>query len=124
MGSFDQLLKCSVEQRYCSFHIKGVDHTFQEGALLEPLAVAVHLIRQSGLSFGGSIVVFGAGPVGLLSCAAARAFGASKVIAVDIQSSRLEFAKRFAATATFEPQKSSKPEDNAGQPGTRWPRKA
>lgn len=88
--------------------------SLEEGALLEPLSVAVHLVRQSQLSFGQSIVVFGAGPVGLLCCAVAKAFGAEKIIAVDIQKSRLDFAKRFAATSTFEPAKSSTPEDNAG----------
>jgi D-xylulose reductase len=89
------------------------DHvSLEEGALLEPLAVAVHLVRQSQLRYGDTIVVFGAGPVGLLCCAVARTFGASKIIAVDIQPSRLKFAKRFAATATYESQRISA-EDNA-----------
>jgi D-xylulose reductase len=90
------------------------DHvSLEEGALLEPLAVAVHLVRQSSLAYGETIVVFGAGPVGLLCCAVARSFGARKVVAVDIQEQRLEFARRFAATSTFEPQKSLNAEDNA-----------
>ncbi|KAJ6015768.1 hypothetical protein N7540_010359 [Penicillium herquei] len=79
--------------------------SLQEGALMEPLSVAVHIVRQAQVSPGQSVVVFGAGPVGLLCCAVATAFGASKVIAVDIQQSRLDFAKEYATTSTFMPSK-------------------
>ncbi|EAW10868.1 NAD(P)-dependent alcohol dehydrogenase [Aspergillus clavatus NRRL 1] len=81
--------------------------SLQEGALMEPLGVAVHITRQASIKPGESVVVFGAGPVGLLCCAVARAFGASKIIAVDIQKTRLDFAKKYAATAIFEPAKVS-----------------
>ncbi|PGH23803.1 chlorophyll synthesis pathway protein BchC [Polytolypa hystricis UAMH7299] len=77
--------------------------SLEEGALMEPLGVAVHITRQGEVKPGDSVVVFGAGPVGLLCCAVAKAFGASKIIAVDIQPARLEFAKKYAATGTFEP---------------------
>ncbi|KAL4753357.1 putative D-xylulose reductase A [Aspergillus terricola var. indicus] len=76
-----------------------------EGALMEPLGVAVHIVRQANVTPGQTVVVFGAGPVGLLCCAVAKAFGATRIIAVDIQKPRLDFAKKFAATATFEPSK-------------------
>ncbi|THW01824.1 GroES-like protein [Aureobasidium pullulans] len=76
--------------------------SLQEGAMLEPLSVAVHICRQGKIQHGDSVVVFGAGPIGLLCCAVARAYGAGKVIAVDIQKSRLDFARSFAASATFE----------------------
>ncbi|GLI79848.1 hypothetical protein PoHVEF18_008189 [Penicillium ochrochloron] len=79
--------------------------SLQEGALMEPLSVAVHIVRQARVTPGQSVVVFGAGPVGLLCCAVATAFGASKVIAVDIQEPRLEFAKEYATTSTFMPSK-------------------
>ena len=50
-------------------------------------------------------MVFGAGPVGLLCMAVAKALGASRVIAVDIVPSRLEFAKAYAATDVYLPPK-------------------
>ncbi|KEQ93120.1 hypothetical protein AUEXF2481DRAFT_31574 [Aureobasidium subglaciale EXF-2481] len=76
--------------------------SLQEGAMLEPLSVAVHMVRQAKVRHGDSVVIFGAGPIGLLCCAVARAYGPWKVIAVDIQKERLAFAREFAASATFE----------------------
>ncbi len=90
------------------FCYKLPDHmSLEEGALMEPLAVAVHITKQASVKMGDSVVVFGAGPVGLLCCAVAKAFGAAKVIAVDIVKPRLEFAKEFAATGSYESQKIS-----------------
>jgi len=85
--------------------------SLEEGALMEPLSVAVHIVKQSALKRGDSVVVFGAGPVGLLCCAVVKALGASKVVAVDIQKPRLDFAKEFAATSIFEPSKVSAAEN-------------
>ena len=96
------------------FCFKLPDHvSLEEGALMEPLAVAVHITKQSNIKQGDSVVVFGAGPVGLLCCAVARSFGASKVIAVDIVKSRLEFALElgYAATGIYESQKISAAEN-------------
>ncbi|PMD32244.1 GroES-like protein [Hyaloscypha variabilis F] len=88
------------------FCYKLPDHvSLQEGALIEPLAVAVHITKQAEITPGQSVVVMGAGPVGLLCCAVAKAFGASTVVSVDIQPSRLEFAASYAATHTFTPER-------------------
>jgi len=73
--------------------------SLEEGALAEPLSVAVHVtLKQAKVQLGDQVVVFGAGPIGLLRCAVARSYGAEKVIAVDINKSRLDFAKAYAAT--------------------------
>lgn len=73
---------------------------------MEPLSVAIHSVSNlAGLRANQSVVVFGAGPVGLLCMAVARALGASRVVAVDIVPSRLEFAKSYAATDTYLPPK-------------------
>jgi len=78
--------------------------SLEEGALVEPLSVGVHVMKQAGIKPGQSIVVFGVGPIGLLCCAVARAFGASKVIAIDVNQARLDFALKYAATGVFNPQ--------------------
>ncbi|KAF3002633.1 hypothetical protein E8E13_009071 [Curvularia kusanoi] len=75
--------------------------SLEEGALIEPTAVAVHITRQAGIKPGDSVVVFGAGPVGLLCCAVAKAYGAKKIVTVDINDERLQFALKYAANASF-----------------------
>ncbi|OJT04132.1 hypothetical protein TRAPUB_5177 [Trametes pubescens] len=80
--------------------------TLEDGAMMEPLSVAIHAVANiAQLRANQSVVVFGAGPVGLLCMAVARALGASRVIAVDIVPSRLEFAAKYAATETYTPPK-------------------
>ncbi|GAA6001988.1 hypothetical protein JCM10207_003026 [Rhodosporidiobolus poonsookiae] len=65
-----------------------------EGALIEPLSVGVHAISNIAQMRGGAnVVVFGAGPVGLLTAAAAKALGAARVVIVDVREPRLLFAK-------------------------------
>ena len=86
--------------------------SLQEGALIEPLAVGVHITRQAQITPGQSVVVMGAGPVGLLCAAVARAFGAAKVVQVDIVQSKLDFALGFAATHAYLSQRVS-PQENA-----------
>lgn len=78
--------------------------SLEDGAMIEPLSVAVHAVAKLGnLRTSQSIAIFGCGPVGLLCMAVAKAFGASRVIAVDIVPHRLEFAKSYAATDSFMP---------------------
>lgn len=99
-----------IEEDFC---YKLPSHvSLEEGALVEPASVAVHIVRQADIKPGHNLVVFGAGPVGLLCCAVAKAFGAGKIIAVDINEDRLEFARKFAATGTFRASKET-PEESA-----------
>jgi D-xylulose reductase len=87
--------------------------SLQEGALLEPTSVAVHVCRLAGISPGSRVVVFGAGPVGLLSMAVARAFGAETVVGVDINEERVKFAGEYAATHVFRAGKGESAEEGA-----------
>ena len=74
------------------------------GAMMEPLSVAVHGIYNVGkLRTGDTVLIFGAGPVGLLAMGVAKGLGAKKIIAVDINEERLNFAKSYAATHTYTP---------------------
>ncbi|KAL5611754.1 hypothetical protein BROUX41_000671 [Berkeleyomyces rouxiae] len=84
----------------------------QEGALMEPLAAAVHITKQADIKPGQSVVVMGAGPIGLLCASVAKAYGASKVVVVDIVQSKLNLAKEMVATHTYLSQRIS-PQDNA-----------
>ncbi|MCJ1472325.1 hypothetical protein MMC13_000972 [Lambiella insularis] len=71
------------------------------------------MARLVGVKVGDKVVVFGAGTVGLLCAAVARAFGAEKVICVDIVDRRLTYAKGYAATGTFKPDPVISPKRNA-----------
>jgi D-xylulose reductase len=83
------------------------------GALMEPAAVAVHVCRQVGVRAGtASVVVFGAGPIGLLCCAVARAFGAADVVCVDINEERVKFAEKYAGARAFRSDRNKSPEEN------------
>lgn len=72
--------------------------TLQDGALVEPTAVAVQAIKEGDMRFGDTVAVFGAGPIGLLTIIAAKAAGASKIIALDLSETRLQKAKELGAT--------------------------
>lgn len=73
------------------------DMSFDEGAMIEPLAVAVHAIRQAGDVTGLKIAVLGAGPIGILVAQAAKGMGAQSVIVTDISDVRLAKAKECGA---------------------------
>ena len=95
------------------FVYKLPDHvSLQEGALIEPLAVGVHITKQANIQPGQTVVVMGAGPVGLLCAAVAKAYGASTVVSVDIVQAKLDFALAFGSTHTYLSQRVS-PEENA-----------
>lgn len=67
--------------------------SFDEGAMIEPLAVAVHAIRRAGDVRGLKIAVLGAGPIGILVAQTAKGMGAESVLITDISDIRLAKAK-------------------------------
>ncbi len=75
--------------------------TLQDGALVEPTAVAVQAVKEGGMQFGDTVAIFGAGPIGLLTVIAAKAAGASKILVFDLSETRLEKAKELGATEVF-----------------------
>ncbi|KAL6717274.1 hypothetical protein ACLMJK_005189 [Lecanora helva] len=90
--------------------------SLEEGVLLEPASVAVHMARLVDVKIGQTVVVFGAGTVGLLCGAVADAFGAKKVVLVDILEKKLEFARNFVAgCGTFMPDSKASAEENAAR---------
>lgn len=69
-----------------------------EGALVEPLAIGMNACLTGGVRLGDSVAIFGAGCIGLVTLLAAKAYGASQIIVVDILEKRLELAKSLGAT--------------------------
>lgn len=76
-----------------------------EGALVEPLSVGLHAVNQGGVKIGDTVVVFGAGCIGLCSILSSRAMGATNIITVDLIEKRLEKAKKIGSAYTIDASK-------------------
>lgn len=74
--------------------------SYDEGAMIEPLAVAVHAVRRVGDVTGMKIAVIGAGPIGNLVAQSAKAMGADAVLVTDISDIRLDKARECGADYT------------------------
>ena len=79
--------------------------SYEEGALVEPLAVGLHAIEKGRLKKGETVVVIGAGTIGLAALASARALGAGKIIVVEIAEERKKFATTLGADLVIDPSK-------------------
>lgn len=69
--------------------------SYIEGALIEPLAVGYHAVRQAEARCGQSAVVIGLGCIGIVTILSLKAAGVDKIFAIDIAEDKLEFVKRF-----------------------------
>jgi 2-desacetyl-2-hydroxyethyl bacteriochlorophyllide A dehydrogenase len=99
---------CCAVLKVCGVHIDGgmVDYlavpsaslvhaqglSYDQLALVEPLAIGAHAIRRAGVQAGEFVLVIGAGPIGLGTMEAARIAG-GEVIAMDINEDRLRFSR-------------------------------
>lgn len=88
-----------VAQEFCALPQAGViclpaNFTPELGALVEPVAVAVHALRRAGEVRGAGVLVLGAGPIGNLVAQVARWRGAAAVAVTDISEYRLQIARQ------------------------------
>lgn len=74
-----------------------------QAACCEPLAVAVHAVRISGVQLGDTVAVIGLGAVGLFVVQCAKLQGATKIVAVDPDPYRRELARRYGANTVIDP---------------------
>jgi L-iditol 2-dehydrogenase len=78
------------------------DHvTFEEAALLEPLACVVNGNDVANIKIGDTVVVIGAGPIGLMQIQLAKIKGATNVICIDLKDERLKIASELGADVTI-----------------------
>ena len=75
---------------------------FEHAALIEAVSVAVHAVALTPIAKGNTVLVVGAGMIGLLTLQAARAAGAGKAFVADIDPSRLEMARGLGADQVFD----------------------
>jgi len=74
-----------------------------QGALLEPLGIAIHAVDLAHLKPGNTVAVLGAGPIGLLIAAVARAAGAGQIYMTEPLAYRRRFALDHVADAALDP---------------------
>lgn len=94
--------------RYCVIrtefaHVLPDSISDEAAALLEPLSVAITTMRKAGVAPGSSILIAGAGPIGIICAQTARAFGAAEIIVTDLVAERRERALDFGATRVIDP---------------------
>jgi L-iditol 2-dehydrogenase len=75
--------------------------SFAEAAMLEAVSVALHAVAVSDLKGGETVLVLGAGMIGLLILQAARAAGCSRILVADVDATRLKLAKESGADETI-----------------------
>ena len=78
------------------------DHvTFEEAALAEPLACVLNALELSPIKLNDTVVLIGAGPIGLMLCEVAKILGAAKVILINRSQPRLKMAKELGIADVF-----------------------
>jgi L-iditol 2-dehydrogenase len=97
MGAFAEYV--SVPARI-SYHLPD-NMPFTHAAMIEAVSVAVHAVSLTPIALDDTVVVVGAGMIGLLTLQAALQAGAGRVFVVDVDDTRLELARNLGATNTF-----------------------
>ena len=110
--NFCETLKCTgaeADGAHCDYFcieaemaIKIPDEmSLEEAAMVEPACVAYHGAKRGNIQKGETVLVIGAGPIGLFCMQSCFALGAGKVFVADMDKSRLELAAKLGATGTI-----------------------
>jgi (R,R)-butanediol dehydrogenase/meso-butanediol dehydrogenase/diacetyl reductase len=98
-GGFARAIAFDIARLY---HVPAA-MTDTQAALLEPATVAVHALRRTPIKLGDSVVVIGAGPIGLLVLQAARLAGASRTVVLEMEATRRQRAKDLGTDLVLDP---------------------
>jgi threonine dehydrogenase-like Zn-dependent dehydrogenase len=85
-------------------HILPESISLEEGALIEPLAVGIYSVQESGIRLGESAAVYGAGSMGLMTILALKIAGASNIFVLEPIESKQQRALELGATKVFDPE--------------------
>ena len=75
--------------------------SFDAAALIEPMSVCIWAAQKAGIESGSTVLIAGAGPIGVIMAQVAKAFGAKDVVVTDVIDKRLDFVKGYGATRTI-----------------------
>ena len=84
-------------------HVLPDNVTYEEGATVEPLSVAVYAVEQSGFQLGQNAAIIGAGPIGLMIIQVLRSAGANKIYVIEPVESKQKIAMEVGADKVFLP---------------------
>jgi len=79
--------------------------SYEEAAITEPLACVLHGIEEARVRLGDTVVIIGAGPIGLLHLLTAKKIGVEKAIVIDVVEERLNLAEKLGADETINSEK-------------------
>ena len=96
-GAFAEYVKIKARNVYKIPH----EISFEEAALIEPLACCIRGVDRAGIKVGDTVAIIGAGPIGLILLQLARMAGASMVMQTDMENTRLSLARKFGADYTI-----------------------
>lgn len=96
-GAFQEQLVCAESQ--C--HVVPKSTPYAVAAMAEPLAVCLHAAKRAGPLLGAQVLITGCGPIGALTCLAARAAGAAQITVTDIVDPALGVAQDVGADETI-----------------------
>ncbi|MCX8170377.1 MAG: NAD(P)-dependent alcohol dehydrogenase [Candidatus Bathyarchaeota archaeon] len=96
-GAFAEYVSAPAENVYSM----PKNMTYEEGAMIEPLAVGLMAAKRGGVSVYDSVAIFGAGPIGLLALQAAKSHGVIDVFSIDIVDYRLNRALKMGAKSVI-----------------------
>jgi len=100
-GAFAQYLRVKYPEEMLFRLPEGV--SFEEGALVEPLATSLHAVRMSRLGVGDNVVILGAGMIGLGVLQFARLGGARKIIVIEVSERKRAIAMETGADIVINP---------------------
>jgi L-iditol 2-dehydrogenase len=99
-GWYGTMAEYFVAPEHCVFKLPD-SMSYEQGVLVEPFAVGVHAVRKADIQLGDKVAILGAGPIGLLTLAAAKAAGATTVLVTDVIDYPLESALNMGASHTM-----------------------
>jgi len=109
-GAFAEYMKIPAQAIQRGALVKIPDElSDEEAALIEPFSCCLHGILRANVEPGDTVVVIGAGPIGLAHLTLLKISGSGKVIVSDIVDKRLERAKKFGADATVKSKEGNLP---------------
>ncbi len=89
-GGFSEY--CLIPSSWHFVESANPETSMEAMAMVEPCTVAQHAVRKSNLRAGYSVIVFGAGPIGIMAARWAKIFGADQVVLVDVIDEKVRFA--------------------------------